>query len=71
MMKKELNFKRIYELNVNDYLVISKEESNNNNSIERKNDSISSIFWAIAVGLIIGLIIIGMTIFGALLLGRM
>lgn len=70
-MMKELNFKRIDELNVNDYLVISKEESNNNNSIERKNDSISSIFWAIAVGLIIGLIIIGMTIFGALLLGRM
>ena len=70
-MKKELNFKRIDELKVNDYLVISKEESNNNDSTEKKDDSISSIFWAIAVGLIIGLIIIGMTIFGALLLGRM
>lgn len=70
-MKKELNFKRIDELNVNDYLVISKEESNNDDLVEKKNDFISSTIWAIAVGLIIGLVIIGMTIFGAFLLGRM
>lgn len=70
-MKKELNFKRIDELNVNDYLVISKEESNNGDLVEKKNDFISSTIWAIAVGLIIGLVIIGMTIFGAFLLGRM
>lgn len=70
-MKKELSFKRIDELNVNDYLVISKEESNNDDLIEKKNDFISSTICAIAVGLIIGLVIIGMTIFGAFLLGRM
>lgn len=70
-MKKELNFKRIDELNVNDYLVISKEESNNDDLLEKKNDFASSTIWAIAVGLIIGLVIIGMTIFGAFLLGRM
>lgn len=70
-MKKELNFKRIDELNVNDYLVISKEESNNDDLVEKKNDFTSSTIWAIAVGLIIGLVIIGMTIFGAFLLGRM
>lgn len=70
-MKKELNFKRIDELNVNDYLVISKEESNNDNLVEKKNDFISSTIWAITVGLVIGLVIIGMTIFGAFLLGRM
>lgn len=70
-MKKELNFKRIDELNVNDYLVISKEESNNDDLIEKKNDFISSIIWPIVIGLIIGLVIVGMTIFGAFLLGRM
>lgn len=69
-MKKELNFKRIDELNVNDYLVISKEESNND-LVEKKNDFTSSIIWPIVIGLIIGLVIIGMTIFGAFLLGRM